>query len=180
MKWCWFYHLLQYFVYTYLFCMILCILIQTYVDLNFLKFFFAEVDNVAQCHIQLAQSLREEARKMEEFREKQKLQRKKVGFAYVLRCFLSSCRKLQACLFVILLSSAPTIMQSWPETLLIGVPTWGLNPDGYMHFYTPGQLSFFKVHVGFRGPACIPLLFRSTATIQTMNGKGKPSDFNRI
>uniref|UniRef100_F7A8P1 Proline-serine-threonine phosphatase-interacting protein 2 n=1 Tax=Equus caballus TaxID=9796 RepID=F7A8P1_HORSE len=33
--------------------------------------------NVAQCHIQLAQTLREEARKMEEFREKQKLQQKK-------------------------------------------------------------------------------------------------------
>lgn len=92
--------------------MILYILIQTYVDFDFFKFFFAEVDNVAQCHIQLAQSLREEARKMEEFREKQKLQRKKVGFAYVLRCFLSSCRKLQPCLFIILLSSAPTIMQS--------------------------------------------------------------------
>uniref|UniRef100_A0A8C9AXE9 Proline-serine-threonine phosphatase interacting protein 2 n=1 Tax=Prolemur simus TaxID=1328070 RepID=A0A8C9AXE9_PROSS len=36
-----------------------------------------KVDNVAQYHIQLAQTLREEARKMEEFREKQKLQRKK-------------------------------------------------------------------------------------------------------
>ncbi|XP_012870247.1 PREDICTED: proline-serine-threonine phosphatase-interacting protein 2 [Dipodomys ordii] len=47
-------------------------------DLNYcLKFFFAEIDNVAQCHIHLAQTLREEARKMEEFREKQKLQQKK-------------------------------------------------------------------------------------------------------
>uniref|UniRef100_A0A8D2I408 Proline-serine-threonine phosphatase interacting protein 2 n=1 Tax=Urocitellus parryii TaxID=9999 RepID=A0A8D2I408_UROPR len=42
-----------------------------------LKFLFAEVDNVAQCHIHLAQTLREEARKMEDFREKQKQQRKK-------------------------------------------------------------------------------------------------------
>ena len=50
---------------------------------------FAEVESVAQCHIQLAQTLREEARKIEEFRERQKLQRKKVGFAYVLRCCLS-------------------------------------------------------------------------------------------
>ncbi|XP_055089464.2 proline-serine-threonine phosphatase-interacting protein 2 isoform X1 [Symphalangus syndactylus] len=42
-----------------------------------LEVFKQQIDNVAQCHIQLAQSLREEARKMEEFREKQKLQRKK-------------------------------------------------------------------------------------------------------
>ncbi|XP_030743154.2 proline-serine-threonine phosphatase-interacting protein 2 [Echinops telfairi] len=42
-----------------------------------LDIFKQQVDNVAQCHIQLAQTLREEARKMEEFREKQKLQRKK-------------------------------------------------------------------------------------------------------
>ena len=41
---------------------------------------FAEVDNVAQSHIHLAQTLREEARKMEEFREKQKSQQKKVRF----------------------------------------------------------------------------------------------------
>ncbi|KAF3829839.1 hypothetical protein GH733_001790 [Mirounga leonina] len=45
-----------------------------------LEVFKQQVDSVAQCHIQLAQTLREEARKMEEFREKQKLQRKKVGF----------------------------------------------------------------------------------------------------
>ncbi|XP_057382641.1 proline-serine-threonine phosphatase-interacting protein 2 [Balaenoptera acutorostrata] len=42
-----------------------------------LDVFKLQVDNVAQSHIQLAQTLREEARKMEEFREKQKLQRKK-------------------------------------------------------------------------------------------------------
>uniref|UniRef100_A0A8D0UU61 F-BAR domain-containing protein n=1 Tax=Sus scrofa TaxID=9823 RepID=A0A8D0UU61_PIG len=42
-----------------------------------LEVFKQQVDNVAQSHIQLAQTLREEARKMEEFREKQKLQRKK-------------------------------------------------------------------------------------------------------
>ncbi|NWZ28140.1 PPIP2 protein, partial [Asarcornis scutulata] len=40
--------------------------------------FFAEIDNVGQGHIQLAQTLREEAKKMEEFREKQKLHRKKI------------------------------------------------------------------------------------------------------
>ncbi|XP_038187108.1 proline-serine-threonine phosphatase-interacting protein 2 [Arvicola amphibius] len=42
-----------------------------------LEVFKQQVDNVAQCHIQLAQTLREEAKRMEEFREKQKLQRKK-------------------------------------------------------------------------------------------------------
>ncbi|KAM6219625.1 proline-serine-threonine phosphatase-interacting protein 2 [Rhynchocyon petersi] len=42
-----------------------------------LEVFKQQVDSVAQCHIQLAQTLREEARRMEEFREKQKLQRKK-------------------------------------------------------------------------------------------------------
>ncbi|NWR40017.1 PPIP2 protein, partial [Tachuris rubrigastra] len=36
------------------------------------------IDNVGQGHIQLAQTLREEAKKMEEFREKQKLHRKKI------------------------------------------------------------------------------------------------------
>ncbi|XP_060029798.1 proline-serine-threonine phosphatase-interacting protein 2, partial [Erinaceus europaeus] len=42
-----------------------------------LEVFKQQLDNVAQCHIHLAHTLREEARKMEEFREKQKLQRKK-------------------------------------------------------------------------------------------------------
>nr|XP_031548219.1 proline-serine-threonine phosphatase-interacting protein 2 [Vicugna pacos] len=42
-----------------------------------LEVFKQQVDNVAQSHIQLAQTLREEARKMEEFREKQKSQQKK-------------------------------------------------------------------------------------------------------
>ncbi|NXU50888.1 PPIP2 protein, partial [Turnix velox] len=41
-------------------------------------FFFTEIDNVGQGHIQLAQTLREEAKKMEDFREKQKLHRKKI------------------------------------------------------------------------------------------------------
>ncbi|NWH61302.1 PPIP2 protein, partial [Geococcyx californianus] len=40
--------------------------------------FFTEIDNVGQGHIQLAQNLREEAKKMEDFREKQKLHRKKI------------------------------------------------------------------------------------------------------
>ncbi|XP_063652139.1 proline-serine-threonine phosphatase-interacting protein 2 isoform X2 [Pan troglodytes] len=51
-----------------------------------LEVFKQQVDNVAQCHIQLAQSLREEARKMEEFREKQKLQRKKAKKNYEQKC----------------------------------------------------------------------------------------------
>ncbi|XP_052516199.1 proline-serine-threonine phosphatase-interacting protein 2 isoform X1 [Budorcas taxicolor] len=42
-----------------------------------LEVFKQQVDNVAQSHIHLAQTLREEARKMEEFREKQKLLQKK-------------------------------------------------------------------------------------------------------
>ncbi|KAB0405392.1 hypothetical protein E2I00_012498, partial [Balaenoptera physalus] len=74
-----------------------------------LDVFKLQVDNVAQSHIQLAQTLREEARKMEEFREKQKLQRKKVGFTYVLRCCHSSSRKFQACLFIKLLDPFPTL-----------------------------------------------------------------------
>uniref|UniRef100_A0A8C9EXL0 Proline-serine-threonine phosphatase interacting protein 2 n=1 Tax=Pavo cristatus TaxID=9049 RepID=A0A8C9EXL0_PAVCR len=51
-------------------------------ELNTLKrsldVFKQQIDNVGQGHIQLAQTLREEAKKMEEFREKQKLHRKKV------------------------------------------------------------------------------------------------------
>ncbi|XP_029436713.1 proline-serine-threonine phosphatase-interacting protein 2 isoform X2 [Rhinatrema bivittatum] len=50
-------------------------------ELNTLKraldTFKQQVENVGQCHIQLAQILRDEARKMEEFKEKQKLHRKK-------------------------------------------------------------------------------------------------------
>lgn len=42
-----------------------------------LEVFKQQVDNEAQSHIHLAQTLREEARKMEEFREKQKLLQKK-------------------------------------------------------------------------------------------------------
>uniref|UniRef100_A0A452F951 Proline-serine-threonine phosphatase-interacting protein 2 n=1 Tax=Capra hircus TaxID=9925 RepID=A0A452F951_CAPHI len=42
-----------------------------------LEAFKQQVDNEAQSHIHLAQTLREEARKMEEFREKQKLLQKK-------------------------------------------------------------------------------------------------------
>ncbi|NXW44655.1 PPIP2 protein, partial [Nyctiprogne leucopyga] len=51
-------------------------------ELNTLKrsldVFKQQIDNVGQSHIQLAQTLREEAKKMEEFREKQKLHRKKI------------------------------------------------------------------------------------------------------
>ncbi|KFU95217.1 Proline-serine-threonine phosphatase-interacting protein 2, partial [Chaetura pelagica] len=51
-------------------------------ELNTLKrsldVFKQQIDNVGQGHIQLAQTLREEAKKMEEFREKQKLHRKKI------------------------------------------------------------------------------------------------------
>ncbi|XP_044876129.1 proline-serine-threonine phosphatase-interacting protein 2 isoform X2 [Mauremys mutica] len=43
-----------------------------------LEVFKQQVDGVGQSHIQLAQTLREEARKMEDFREKQKLHRKKI------------------------------------------------------------------------------------------------------
>ncbi|NXJ71902.1 PPIP2 protein, partial [Rostratula benghalensis] len=51
-------------------------------ELNTLKrsldVFKQQIDNVGQSHIQLAQTLREEAKKMEDFREKQKLHRKKI------------------------------------------------------------------------------------------------------
>ncbi|KAM5192865.1 proline-serine-threonine phosphatase-interacting protein 2 [Mantella aurantiaca] len=43
--------------------------------------FKQQIDNVGQCHIQLAQLLRDEARKMEEFRERQKAERKKIEAA---------------------------------------------------------------------------------------------------
>ncbi|KAF2986349.1 hypothetical protein EK904_005058, partial [Melospiza melodia maxima] len=43
-----------------------------------LDVFKQQIDNVGQGHIQLAQTLREEAKKMEDFREKQKLHRKKI------------------------------------------------------------------------------------------------------
>ncbi|XP_072461331.1 proline-serine-threonine phosphatase-interacting protein 2 isoform X2 [Notamacropus eugenii] len=43
-----------------------------------LEVFKQQIDNVGQSHLQLAQTLREEARKMEEFKEKQKIQRKKI------------------------------------------------------------------------------------------------------
>ncbi|XP_061874024.1 proline-serine-threonine phosphatase-interacting protein 2 isoform X3 [Colius striatus] len=51
-------------------------------ELNTLKrsldVFKQQIDNVGQGHIQLAQTLREEAKKMEDFREKQKLHRRKI------------------------------------------------------------------------------------------------------
>ncbi|NXK63054.1 PPIP2 protein, partial [Sylvietta virens] len=50
--------------------------IYIYINIEFI--FSAEIDNVGQGHIQLAQTLREEAKKMEDFREKQKLHRKKI------------------------------------------------------------------------------------------------------
>ncbi|XP_043835909.1 proline-serine-threonine phosphatase-interacting protein 2 isoform X2 [Dromiciops gliroides] len=43
-----------------------------------LEVFKQQLDNVGQSHLQLAQMLREEARKMEEFKERQKIQRKKI------------------------------------------------------------------------------------------------------
>ncbi|KAM4808774.1 proline-serine-threonine phosphatase-interacting protein 2 [Rhinophrynus dorsalis] len=43
-----------------------------------LDVFKQQIDNVGQCHIQLAQTMRDEARKMEEFRERQKQERKKI------------------------------------------------------------------------------------------------------
>ncbi|KAG8456828.1 hypothetical protein GDO86_002566 [Hymenochirus boettgeri] len=43
-----------------------------------LDIFKQQIDNIGQCHIQLAQILRDEARKMEEFRERQKQERKKI------------------------------------------------------------------------------------------------------
>ncbi|XP_056399351.1 proline-serine-threonine phosphatase-interacting protein 2 isoform X2 [Hyla sarda] len=46
-----------------------------------LDVFKQQVDNIGQCHIQLAQTLREEAKKMEEFRERQKGERKKIEAA---------------------------------------------------------------------------------------------------
>ncbi|NWX14287.1 PPIP2 protein, partial [Aegotheles bennettii] len=53
------------------------VLLGIYVH-RYLFLFSAEIDNVGQGHIQLAQTLREEAKKMEDFREKQKLHRKKI------------------------------------------------------------------------------------------------------
>ncbi len=42
-------------------------------------FALAETEHVSLSHLQLAQNMREEAKKLEEFREKQKEMRKKVG-----------------------------------------------------------------------------------------------------
>ncbi|CAJ0935934.1 unnamed protein product [Ranitomeya imitator] len=54
-------------------------------ELNTLKraldTFKQQIDNIGQCHIQLAQTLREEAKRMEEFRERQKSERKKIEAA---------------------------------------------------------------------------------------------------
>ncbi|XP_061469610.1 proline-serine-threonine phosphatase-interacting protein 2 isoform X2 [Rhineura floridana] len=51
-----------------------------------LEVFKQQVDSVGQSHIQLAQTLREEAKKMEDFREKQKFHRKKAKRIYEQRC----------------------------------------------------------------------------------------------
>ncbi|XP_075042327.1 proline-serine-threonine phosphatase-interacting protein 2 isoform X2 [Mixophyes fleayi] len=54
-------------------------------ELNTLKraldVFKQQIDNIGQSHIQLAQTLRDEARKMEEFRERQKAERKRIEAA---------------------------------------------------------------------------------------------------
>lgn len=48
--------------------------------------FFAETEHVSLSHLQLAQSMREEAKKAEEFREKQRDLRKKVACLLPLQC----------------------------------------------------------------------------------------------
>lgn len=47
-------------------------------DLNSNHAFSAETERVSISHLQLAQNMREEAKKLEEFKEKQKEARKKV------------------------------------------------------------------------------------------------------
>lgn len=47
---------------------------------------FAETEHVSLSHLQLAQSMREEAKKAEEFREKQRDMRKKVDCSLPLQC----------------------------------------------------------------------------------------------
>ncbi|XP_044130248.1 proline-serine-threonine phosphatase-interacting protein 2-like [Bufo gargarizans] len=46
-----------------------------------LDVFKQQIDNIAQCHIQLAVTLREEAKRMEEFRERQRAERKRIEAA---------------------------------------------------------------------------------------------------
>lgn len=75
---------------SHFFCPVLMCDFFSYVHSLQFKLWFlipsAETENVSLSHLQLAQSLREEAKKLEEFREKQKEARKKVGGFFFRLC----------------------------------------------------------------------------------------------